>query len=449
LSAELRTFAAGGIEMKKILLLSALLTLDACGSGKFDSQDVPGADRSQVVTDPGRLEDDPFVPGNGTVLAGNPNLKPVVLKIFSLASSNAASGTAAVNVTDGSLATRWSGIDMGSWIKFDLGTRKPVSAIKIAWHRGDLRKATYDLDFSDDGLTWKNVRRRAASSGLTNRFERLDLSGQQARFVRLTGFGNTENSFNSVLEFAVESFDASIDPNPGPTPTPTPPITGSNCGKPQVTLTGGPYISFIADDSPASDYLNLLPIFLKENLKFASAVVSGRIQAKQTWQMSADQLRALEAGGMEIMSHTSSHGYLTGLGQDSMLRETGGSLTELKALGVHPSSHIAYPMGATNTNVIAEVCKHFSFAYVTGGGINQTSFAPYAIRRQGIYNTDADNASYRFIDEVIARKGWLVLMIHAGMRPPFRGGPIEEAIRYAKERGVPILTPAQVAMHIQ
>jgi peptidoglycan/xylan/chitin deacetylase (PgdA/CDA1 family) len=432
--------------MKKILLLTVLLTLAACSSGKPDSQDASDAERTQVVTDPGVLEDDPFVPGNGAsaVLAGDPNLKPVVLKFSSVASSNAATGTAAVNVADGSLATRWSGINMGSWIKFDLGASKPISAVKIAWHRGDLRKATYDLDLSEDGLTWKNVRLHAVSSGVTTRFERLDLNGQRARFVRLTGFGNTENTFNSVLEFAVESFDAS----PNPTPTPTP-VMGSNCGKSQVTLTGGPYISFIADDSPAGDYLNLLPIFLKENAKFASAVVSGKIQAKQTWQMSADQLRALEAGGMEVMSHTSSHVYLTTQGQDAMVRETAGSLTELKALGVHPSSHLAYPMGATNANVISEVCKHFSFAYVTGGGINQTTFAPYAIRRQGIYNTDADNASHAYIDQVIARKGWLVLMIHAGMHPPFRGGPIEEAIRYAKAQGVPILTPAQVATHIQ
>jgi peptidoglycan/xylan/chitin deacetylase (PgdA/CDA1 family) len=434
--------------MKKILLLSALLTLAACSSGNLDSQDLPGAERSQVVTNPDLLEDVPFVPGNGApaVLAGDPNLKPVVLKFTNVASSNASPGTAALNVTDKSLATRWSGVNAGSWIKFDLGARKPVSTVKIAWHRGDLRKATYDLDLSDDGLTWKNVRRRAASSGLTTRFERLDLSGQRARFVRLTGFGNTENTYSSVLEFAVESFDASTVPNPGPTPSP---VTGSNCGKSQVTLTGGPYISFIADDSPAGDYLDLLPIFLKENVKFASAVVSGRIQSKQSWQMSADQLRALEAGGMEVMSHTSSHVYLTTQGQDAMVRETAGSLTELKALGVHPSSHLAYPMGATNANVIAEVCKYFSFAYVTGGGINQTTFAPYAIRRQGIYNTDADTVSHAYIDQVIARKGWLVLMIHAGMRPPFRGGPIEEAIRYAKERSVPILTPAQVATHIQ
>lgn len=445
--------------MKKILLLSALLTFAACSSGKLDSQGLPGAERSQVVTDPGRLEDAPM-PGNGAsaVLASDPNLKPVVLKFTSVASSNAAPGTAAVNVSDGSLATRWSGINVGSWIKFDLGARKPISAVKIAWHRGDVRKASYDLDLSDDGLTWKNVLRHVESSGLTTRFERLDLSGQRARFVRLTGFGNTENTYTSVLEVAVESLDASTDPNPAPTPNPAPapnpvpnpaPVTGSNCGKSQVTLTGGPFISFIADDSPAGDYLNLLPIFLKENVKFASAVVSGRIQSKQTWQMSADQLRALEAGGMEVMSHTSSHVYLTGLGHDQIVRETAGSLRELQALGVHPSSHIAYPMGATNANVISEVCKHFSFAYVTGGGINQTSFAPYEIRRQGIYNTDAEDASHGYIDQVIARKGWLVLMIHAGMHPPFRGAPIEEAIRYAKERGVPILTPAQVAAHIQ
>ena len=87
--------------MKKILLLSVLLTFAACSSGKLDSQDVPGAERTQVVTDPSRLEDDPFVPGNGApaVLAGDPNLKPVVLKFNSVASSNAAPGTARSRVT--------------------------------------------------------------------------------------------------------------------------------------------------------------------------------------------------------------------------------------------------------------------------------------------------------------------------------------------------------------
>ena len=123
--------------MKKILLLGALLAFTACASGKLDSQDLPGAERTRVVTDPGLLEDDPFVPGNGTpaVLTGDPKLKPVVLKFTSVASSNAAPGTAAVNVADASLATRWSGINVGSWIKFDLGARKPISAVKIAWHQ--------------------------------------------------------------------------------------------------------------------------------------------------------------------------------------------------------------------------------------------------------------------------------------------------------------------------
>jgi sugar/nucleoside kinase (ribokinase family) len=99
--------------------------------------------------------------------------------------------------------------------------------------------------------------------------------------------------------------------------------------------------------------------------------------------------------------------------------------------------------------VIAEVCKAFSFAYETGGGINQTTFSPYRIRRQGIYNTDPGDVSHQFINQAIAQKGWLVLMIHAGMHPPFRGAAIEGAIQYAQEHGVPILTPSQVAAHIR
>jgi peptidoglycan/xylan/chitin deacetylase (PgdA/CDA1 family) len=245
---------------------------------------------------------------------------------------------------------------------------------------------------------------------------------------------------------------------------PSTPPTTSNCNRTQVTLAGGPYLSFIADDASQNDYTKLLPLFQSQNVRFASAIITGSVPSSLTlaedttrWGMNKGQVLALETAGMEIMSHTATHNILTSLSPTALVSETAGALAQLKALGTHPSDGIAYPSGETNSTVITEACKSYNWGYRTyttttgtGSGSNGPTFDPFRINRQGIYNDSLVNDSHTYIDQVVANKGWLILLIHSGMRAtPFnKNGAYEEAIRYAKSKAVPILTPSQVTAKI-
>ncbi|GAB2840803.1 polysaccharide lyase family 7 protein [Lentzea nigeriaca] len=112
-------------------------------------------------------------------------------------------GNVPANTLDGNLETRWSAKGDGAWISFDLGAPQTVSAVSIAWHRGDQRTATFDLQTSADGSTWA-----PAAEGLTSRRTlaqvAYDIPDAEARYVRIVGHGNSSgNGWNSITEVDV------------------------------------------------------------------------------------------------------------------------------------------------------------------------------------------------------------------------------------------------------
>lgn len=113
------------------------------------------------------------------------------------------------NVQDGDLRTRWTAEGDGQWLQCDIGQEAVINTVSIAWHKGDEREATFDLEVSTDGRNWTRVLRRERSSGSTLQLEDYDFPHLTGRFVRLTGYGNTQNNFNSVTEFAIQSLSAS------------------------------------------------------------------------------------------------------------------------------------------------------------------------------------------------------------------------------------------------
>jgi len=44
------------------------------------------------------------------------------------------------NILDNNLNTRWSNLGQGSWIQLDLGSKKSICSVDIAWYRGDIRQ---------------------------------------------------------------------------------------------------------------------------------------------------------------------------------------------------------------------------------------------------------------------------------------------------------------------
>jgi hypothetical protein len=122
------------------------------------------------------------------------------LSVVSMRASATAGGTSTAATRDGNPATRWSARGAGQRIGFYLGnTPATVDRIGIAWYRGDTRKASFAILVSTDGKTWQQVY-RGAGSGNSTGLETYTFPATQARYVRIVGYGNTENDWNSITE---------------------------------------------------------------------------------------------------------------------------------------------------------------------------------------------------------------------------------------------------------
>jgi subtilisin family serine protease len=111
-------------------------------------------------------------------------------------------GNGPANAIDNNLATRWSSLGNGQWIRFDLGAARAIGTIGLAFYQGNTRTATFDLQLSNDGASWTTVRANVVSSGGTLNEQRFTLTGT-ARFVRYLGHGNSVNLWNSLTEVKV------------------------------------------------------------------------------------------------------------------------------------------------------------------------------------------------------------------------------------------------------
>lgn len=108
------------------------------------------------------------------------------------------------NVLDGSLAdeSRWSSLGI-KWITLDLGSVQTVEGVDIAWYKGDQRTSFFSIETSVDNSNWTTVLSAGQSSGTSTDLEGYDLTDSSARYVRLTGSGNSANNWNSILEMDV------------------------------------------------------------------------------------------------------------------------------------------------------------------------------------------------------------------------------------------------------
>ena len=108
----------------------------------------------------------------------------------------------ASKAVDGSLSTRWSGEGDGSWLRLDLGSVNPVSMVKIAFYNGDSRNFTFDIQTSTDGSNWIQAR-NTVTSAQNNQSQSFPIPVVEARYVRIVGYGNTSNDWNSYTEVEI------------------------------------------------------------------------------------------------------------------------------------------------------------------------------------------------------------------------------------------------------
>lgn len=98
---------------------------------------------------------------------------------------------------DGDLKTAWMAEGDGEWIQFDLGSAQPLTAVKLAFAKGDQRVYTFSIQVSETGQdkTWTTVVDKAKSSSKTLEFETYAITTAAVRYVRILGFGNTSEKF--------------------------------------------------------------------------------------------------------------------------------------------------------------------------------------------------------------------------------------------------------------
>ncbi|SCL17366.1 polysaccharide lyase family 7 protein [Micromonospora inyonensis] len=144
----------------------------------------------------------------GVGLAATPAQAATTLPVAGVTASSH-DGNVPANAIDGDLNTRWSAEGDGSWIRFDLGASTTVGSIAIAWHQGDTRVQTFAVQVSADAATWNTVVSQRTSSGSTLQLETYGFTDRTARYVRVLGYGNTYNDWNSITEARVYGADGS------------------------------------------------------------------------------------------------------------------------------------------------------------------------------------------------------------------------------------------------
>ena len=114
-------------------------------------------------------------------------------------------GFPGTNVLDDNLDTRWSNNGVGSWIQLDLGTVNKVCDISIAWYKGNERQNNFVISTSNDGIAFTNVL-SSKSTGSTLNAENYNIIDTNARYIRITVNGNTQNNYASLTEVSINIF---------------------------------------------------------------------------------------------------------------------------------------------------------------------------------------------------------------------------------------------------
>ena len=109
-------------------------------------------------------------------------------------------GNGPANVLDGNLSTRWSGNGTGVTLTVDFGKPVLLTGADVAWYHGASRVAAFALAVSTDKAHWTQIY-TGSSNGKTASFESYPFGQVTARYLQLTGYGNSQNSWSSVIEF--------------------------------------------------------------------------------------------------------------------------------------------------------------------------------------------------------------------------------------------------------
>ncbi|WP_192022211.1 polysaccharide lyase family 7 protein [Shewanella sp. WPAGA9] len=158
--------------------------------GRFDSFGLEKTSNSTEPTEP----TEPITPVTCTGSSA--------LTIASATDNGSNDGHGPANTIDNNFGTesRWSSNGEGKTIIYDLGVQSEVKSVSVAWFKGNERSSYFDIETSSDGNNWISVLASGESSGSNSGLEEYDVTDTSAQYVQIIGYGNSSNTWNSIVE---------------------------------------------------------------------------------------------------------------------------------------------------------------------------------------------------------------------------------------------------------
>ena len=164
-----------------------------------------------------------------------------------------------------------------------------------------------------------------------------------------------------------------------------------------ATLPARPVLITL-DDAYADIAEHALPVLARYGFGATVYVVTQRLGGTNTWDeqhgwatlplMSADQITACAARGVELGAHTRTHPDLTTLSDAQLHDEIAGSADDLTVLlGVRPRS-FAYPHGRYDQRAVALAQDTFELALTVDEGLNDERADHHRLRRAEVRGND-------------------------------------------------------------
>jgi hypothetical protein len=148
--------------------------------------------------------------GNTSSLENLHDIEPFPIECVSFDTSNFR-GIATSSITntskpefmiDHNLTTYWADSELGLTISLDLGSELEICGIEIAWFGGSSRVYNFSVSEYYPGQPVRLLR-YGLSSGSTYFPEYYDLGNEKARYITVTGYGNTKNNYTGVSEIRI------------------------------------------------------------------------------------------------------------------------------------------------------------------------------------------------------------------------------------------------------
>jgi peptidoglycan/xylan/chitin deacetylase (PgdA/CDA1 family) len=154
-------------------------------------------------------------------------------------------------------------------------------------------------------------------------------------------------------------------------------------------------VAITFDDGVMTQFTRALPVLEEHGFTATFFVVTDYVGGGPIL-MSWDNLRALEAKGMDVASHTRSHPWLTHMDAASLSDELTASKRRLETELGHPVEHLAYPFGAFDDGVrAAAAAAGYRSARSIRQGTDHGAADRYAVRIVGV--TDSQNHFHRAV----------------------------------------------------